>query len=284
MTESLTQRSQEWHDARVGRITASRVPAILGYDPYRTADDVLREMVREYHGYPSEFTGNAATQWGIDNEDRARADYEGDTGNWVDEVGLVVHPEHDWLAASPDGLIGDDGYLEIKCPYSGKLEPRTAWEIQVQFGLHVTQRSWGHLYIWTPSAAKIETIVYQPDFLRKHGETLFDFIDSFAYETKNPAHLEPLVVEREDEQWANAAALFAEADKREKEAAADKKAAREKLIELAGDKATHGGGVKVTPITKSGGYDYRKAAEAAGVDLEQYKKPDRTEYRVTTDD
>jgi putative phage-type endonuclease len=284
MTEQLAQRSTGWFEARKGRITASRVPAILGHSAYRSRDDVLREMIREAYGYEREFQGNTATQWGTDNEARARADYEADTGLWVDDVGLIVHPEHDWLAASPDGLIEDDGYLEIKCPYSGETKSKPEWELQVQFGLHVTGRSWGHLYIWTPTYAQIVTVVYESEFLERNWEDLSRFLDDFRAaaedeETARP-HLEPLVQERFDEEWQEAAEAFRLAKQRKERAEEELKSARDRLVELAGDKAAQGYGVKVQPITKSGGLDYKKAAQDAGADLEQYRKPERTEWRV----
>jgi predicted phage-related endonuclease len=64
----MEQRSAEWHAARVGKITASRVGAILGNSPYKTRDDVMREMVREALGAELEFTGNVATEYGTANE------------------------------------------------------------------------------------------------------------------------------------------------------------------------------------------------------------------------
>lgn len=285
MTEALAQRTDEWFQQRIGRITASRVPAILGYSSHASRDDVLREMVRENYGYDREFTGNVATQWGTDNEPRARADYEADTGNWVDEVGLIVHPEYDWLAASPDGLIEDDGYLEIKCPYSGETKSKPEWEVQVQFGLHVTGRSWGHLYIWTPERAEIITVTYDRNFLDRNWPELTTFAEAFRAaaedeETARP-HLEPLVVERHDADWAEAAADYADAKRRKEDAEAEMKEARQRLVDMAGNKATQGHGIKVTPVNKQGTVDYRRAAEDAGADLEQYRKPGKTEWRVT---
>ena len=64
----MEQRTWEWFEARKGRITASSVGAILGHAPYATRDDVMRRMVREYHGAPEEFEGNIATEYGTRNE------------------------------------------------------------------------------------------------------------------------------------------------------------------------------------------------------------------------
>ena len=58
----------------------------------------------------------AAMQWGIDHEDDARTAYEAHTGEVVDLAGFILHPSIPWLGASPDGLVGDDGLVEIKCP------------------------------------------------------------------------------------------------------------------------------------------------------------------------
>ena len=59
---------------------------------------------------------NAAMEWGTTNEPFARAAYEAKTGVLVDEVGAIDHPTIAMSAASPDGLVGGDMCLEIKCP------------------------------------------------------------------------------------------------------------------------------------------------------------------------
>src|SRR5690625_3594668 len=115
---TTTQRSTEWHNARVGKLTASRAGAALGVNPWQTPDDLIRAMVREAHGAAPEFEGNIATQYGQQHEPLAVLDYMSETGVNVVEAGFYIHPEHDWLGASPDGFIGDDGMIEVKCPFS----------------------------------------------------------------------------------------------------------------------------------------------------------------------
>ena len=63
----MEQRTPEWFEQRKGRITGSRVGAILGMSPWQKPADVLRAMVREYHGASTEFTGNPATDHGNNN-------------------------------------------------------------------------------------------------------------------------------------------------------------------------------------------------------------------------
>ena len=97
------QNTAEWHKARIGRVTASRVGAILGHNPYQSADDTMREMVREYFGAPREFEGNAATEYGNKHEADAIVDYMALTGRIVEDCGFV--PYEDWAGFSPDGMI-----------------------------------------------------------------------------------------------------------------------------------------------------------------------------------
>lgn len=62
------QRTPEWYSARKGRITGSNAGAALGLNKYKTQADLIRQMVREYHDAPSEFTGNEATDYGTQHE------------------------------------------------------------------------------------------------------------------------------------------------------------------------------------------------------------------------
>ena len=94
----MEQRSTEWFNARKGRITGSMVGAVLGVNPWSTPDDAMRTMVRSYFGADSEFTGNIATEYGVTNEPNATKDFEMTTGLNVEEVGFLVHVDHDWLS------------------------------------------------------------------------------------------------------------------------------------------------------------------------------------------
>ncbi len=116
----MQQKSPEWFAARVGKVTGSRIGAILGHNPHKTRDGVMRDMVREALGLPSEFAGNDATRHGENYEPVARRWYEQEKLVTVEELGLIQHKLHPDLAVSPDGLVedGDSRWaIEIKCPY-----------------------------------------------------------------------------------------------------------------------------------------------------------------------
>jgi len=115
----MEQGTQEWFNARKGKITGSRVGAILGHSKFATRDDVMREMVREHYGKEKEFKGNVATDYGNRMESFARDAYINATGKQVDEVGFI---DEGIYGVSPDGVVIEDFALvegvEIKCPYN----------------------------------------------------------------------------------------------------------------------------------------------------------------------
>lgn len=116
------QGSEEWKAARAGKVTASRVADILattkGGTEAAARRDYRAQLVAErLTGTPQDDVyENAAMKWGTDQEPFARAAYEIQRGLFVDTVGIVLHPTIEHAAASPDGLVGLDGLLEIKCP------------------------------------------------------------------------------------------------------------------------------------------------------------------------
>ena len=118
--EQIAQRSPEWFNARLGKVTASRVSDLMartkiGYSASRA--NYMAELICErLTGQPAERYSNAAMQWGTDNEPHAKAAYAFMRDATVEDVGFVLHPRIADFGASPDGLIGADGLIEIKCP------------------------------------------------------------------------------------------------------------------------------------------------------------------------
>ena len=116
----MEQRTEEWFAVRMGKVTASRVADVIaktktGYSTSR--ENYLAQLVCEVlTGKPAESYSNAAMQWGVDQEPLARAAYESYQNVLVDEIGFVVHPTIWASGASPDGLVGELGMVEIKCP------------------------------------------------------------------------------------------------------------------------------------------------------------------------
>ena len=116
----MEQRSTEWFSARLGKVTASRVADIVsktksGYSTSR-ANYMAELIVERLTGKAADYYQNAAMLWGTNTEPMARSAYEDHTGGLVEEVGFVPHPTIPMSGASPDGLVNEDGLVEIKCP------------------------------------------------------------------------------------------------------------------------------------------------------------------------
>lgn len=116
----LIQRSEEWLAARVGSLGASCLHEVVartktGYSASR-ANRLAALLVERLTGQAQETYQNAAMLHGIETEPQARAAYAFEADVDVVEIGLIRHPKIAGTHASPDGLIGGDGLLEIKCP------------------------------------------------------------------------------------------------------------------------------------------------------------------------
>ena len=156
------QRSPEWFAARCGLITASRFKdaraTLKSGAPAQSRLDYMAELALErITGSLADRFVTPAMQRGTELESAARAAYEADTGEIVSEMGMCLH---DKLAFgySPDGLVGADGLIEIKCPANPyKLAQLlltrdvTEYVDQVQGGMWITQRAWCDVLIYHPS-------------------------------------------------------------------------------------------------------------------------------------
>lgn len=156
MTE---QGTPEWRAERAGKITASNIGNVMmakstaGYQNY-LATLVLERLT----GQAVETFKSAAMEHGNETEPQARAFYELDTGNVVVECGFVHAPEtQDW-GASPDGLIGEDGLVEIKCPQPAKHMKNLlggtidkGYALQMQWQMKCTDRAWCDLVSFNPN-------------------------------------------------------------------------------------------------------------------------------------
>ena len=149
----MDQGSEEWFTIRIGKVTASRVADVIaktktGYSA--TRDNYMAQLVCErLTGQKGDSFSNAAMQHGTETEPLARLSYEVTQNVLVDEVGFVPHPTIEMAGASPDGLVGDDGLLEIKCPNTAThidtLLSQTVpgkYNTQMQFQMACTGRKW----------------------------------------------------------------------------------------------------------------------------------------------
>jgi putative phage-type endonuclease len=288
MNQNIEQRTTEWFAARKGRITASSVGAILGLSPFMKPKDVMRQMVREYHGAEREFQGNAATNYGTNHEPLALADYELQY-NKVELCGFYTKGTA--LGASPDGLIGDDGLIEIKCPYSLKdqLEPQFKsideqphYYAQIQFQLYCTDRKWCDFYQWSARFHKLERVEINEEWLDKNLPKLGDFYVEYLFEREQPNsqyYCEPKHKEQQTDIAEQLVIKYQEISDAIKDLEAQKKGLLEELVQVCGEQDSVINGHKLTKVVREGAISYAKAIKdlIPNADLSAYKG-NPTEY------
>lgn len=117
----MEQRTNEWYASRLGKLTASRMNdardfLAKGGEGQKRKNYRFQLIAERLTGEPTPFFENSAMRFGTECEPMARTAYEAETGSMVLEVGFIGHPRIEWAGASPDGFVGDDGCIEIKCP------------------------------------------------------------------------------------------------------------------------------------------------------------------------
>lgn len=296
----MEQRSEEWFESRKGRITGSRVGAILGMSPWQKPADVLRAMVREYHGAPSEFLGSVATDHGNNNEQRALLAFMRESGLQVEQCGFFAYGE--LMGASPDGLTDDGGVLELKVPYSlrngGEFKPlaeQPHYFAQVQMETLASGRNHAYFaqYIapkgdpfsadYVAEKIKIEKIAHDPEWIDKNLPAISAFYDLYISELSNPEHLEPLRIVVDTPE---AGELITELDavrQRQKADAAREKELLASLIQLADGKDALIYGRKLTYVAGRKSVAYAKALEALApdADLSKWTSTSKDSWRFT---
>lgn len=153
MIGSIEQGSEAWKQLRLGRVTASRVADVIaktksGYSTSR-ANYAAQLIAERLTGVPAESYSNAAMAHGTETEPEARGAYEFYQGVTVDQIAFVAHPRIEQAGCSPDGLVGADGLIEIKCPNTAThLETLLGQSVpgkyitQIQFQLACCNRKW----------------------------------------------------------------------------------------------------------------------------------------------
>jgi putative phage-type endonuclease len=149
----MEQRTDEWFKSRLGKVTASRIADVVartrtGYAASR-ANYMAQLVCERLTGKQAESFSNAAMEWGVEQEGPARDAYSAKVGELVTEVGFISHPTIPMAGASPDGLVGNNGCVEIKCPstathieYLFDREPPQKYFYQMQWQMACTGTEW----------------------------------------------------------------------------------------------------------------------------------------------
>lgn len=194
MSNLVEQGTEAWLAERLGHVTGSRVSDALAKKGTATRENYLWQLVAErLTGQVQEsFSPNAAMIRGTEQEPIARAAYEAHTGHFVAQTGFVKHPAIEWFGASPDGLVGDDGLVEIKNPnsathlaYRKAGQPPAKYRYQMMAQMACTGRQWCDFVSYDsrlPESKQLFIVRFTPE--QKDMEAMLTSIQEFLDEVK----------------------------------------------------------------------------------------------------
>lgn len=197
----MKQQTPEWFAARLGKATGSRISDIVaktktGYAASRE-DYMFQLVVERLTGVNTVSFSSTAMQWGVDQEEYARAAYEAHMGVLVTEVGSIDHPRIAMSSASPDGLVGDDGMIEIKCPmtknhlnmFLGQSIAKSYMD-QMMWQMAVTGRKWVDYVSFDPRCPDglqlfIQTVERDNEYIAALEFEVVKFLDEVEVKEKD---------------------------------------------------------------------------------------------------
>jgi putative phage-type endonuclease len=188
----MNQGTEDWKMARCGKVTGSRIADVIaktkfGYSASR--DNYMAQLVCErLTGQVAEGFTNSAMQWGTETEPLARAAYEAYTNELVEQVGFIEHPLIHNTGASPDGLVGLFGLVEIKSPQtnthldtllSGSVP--TKYIPQMMWQMRVCDRQWCDFVSFDPRLPDklqlfIKRIEFDPEYVAMLEKEVTQFL------------------------------------------------------------------------------------------------------------
>ena len=193
----MEQGTTEWFAARCGKVTASRVADIIAKTksgPSTSRENYLAQIVCErMTKKPTESYSNAFMAWGTEQEPFARAAYELIKDALVQEVGFVLHPSISEAGASPDGLVGEFGLIEIKCPLTAThistlLDQKVPekYNTQMQWQMACTKRHWCDFVSFDPRMDEglqlfIKRVEFDPVYVAKLEKEVLNFLFDVEY-------------------------------------------------------------------------------------------------------
>lgn len=160
--KELVQGSDEWLKLRLGKFGGTDAQAVASNGKgletlcFEKTGEIITGRLKEQYK-------NEDMQRGNDLENTARSAYEMTTGNIVTQVGYIE--KNEFIGVSPDGLVGEDGIIEIKCPcdavfvrflYDHKIEPKYEWQMMYQ--MFVAERKWVDYVVFNDNLNKIEIL------------------------------------------------------------------------------------------------------------------------------
>lgn len=277
----IKQNTPQWLALRQNFIGASDAPTILGLNPYKT----IHELWEEKLGLRSAPTTNAAMQRGKDLEPVALEEFCA-TLAMEFEPCIVFHPTIPFMMCSLDGRTLDQEYIvEIKCPgkadhqlaLSGKVPPK--YFPQLQHQLAVTGLKFAYYYSFDGEKGVIVKVNRDDDYIENLIEKEREFWECVETLTAPKC---PFQVNETDE-WKSTAEKYLEVQFERLRLEKMEALYKEQLIAYAEDKETKGAGIKLVKEVRKGALEYDKIPQLEGIDLDQFRKPPTSYWKIVRD-
>ncbi|WP_019223384.1 lambda exonuclease family protein [Bartonella rattaustraliani] len=200
----MEQRTAEWFRARLGKVTASNIYNIMsktakGLPTSKYEDYKIKLITERLTGEASPSYETEDMRWGIEHEDDALQEYGFIYDANIVKCGFIQHPTIEMAGASPDGLIGDDGLIEVKCPRSvnhmrffmdSQIKPE--YLAQMQFQMACTGRKWCDFISYDPRFTdqkahlrmKIKRINRDEEQIQKMNQAVEIFLEEIERDLK----------------------------------------------------------------------------------------------------
>lgn len=273
----LEQGSQKWLDFRRERITATDACVIMG-SPWKTKLQLYKE--KKDPNFIS--MKNEKMQRGIDLEPLARDLFCARTGHkMVPRVAVK-----DWAMASLDGINDWNEVLEIKCPgptqHQIALQGRVPdyYYPQLQHQMWVADGQLCYFFSFDGVDGVAVEVKRNEEYIEKMIEEEFKFYMCLK-ESIPPEPSEKDYVQRNDLLWKQCASKWNLVNSAIKHLQEEQEELRNQLIALSGQSNTKGAGISLCQVTRKGVVDYSKISELKSVDLEPYRKPPTSSWRIT---
>lgn len=274
---ALEQNTEEWLEFRKTKIGSSDAPIIMGESPWKTPQQLWEEKM----GLKESSYENAAMQRGKQLEAQARKAFEQETGLVV-WPNVLIHPEHEFIIASLDGITMDgQAAVEIKCPgekthqmaLSGEIPKH--YQIQMQHQLAVTGLKEMFYYSFDGQSGVILKVQRDDALITTLLEKEQEFFRCMQEST-------PPQTQRSDLPWLKLAEEWKVIQEKKMAIKEQEESCRAALIDLTENGSSQGGGVRVTQYSRKGRIAYEKIPALQEMDLELYRQKSIEAWKITT--
>ncbi len=276
----LEQGTSEWLELRKTKITATDATVIMGASHWKTKLQLFREKLSDAPPFPP----NDRMQRGLDLEPIARGLFNIQTGFDVSPAVIVK----DWAMASLDGISACGKYVvEIKCPGEKDHSIALSGKVPDHYYPQLQHQMWvcdvDHMYYYSFDGADGVIVVVEKDegYIEKMIAEEFKFYMCMQ-EKKEPELSEGDYVERNDEIWYSCAEKWKSIVNTIKSLEKEEDELRKQLVFLSGETNTRGAGIAICQVERKGNVDYTKIPQLKGLDLELYRKPSSSSWRITS--